>query len=114
MWLKGLSDGEKYGLISQAASDAPLCLEGLEAVLQLGWYDMNVYIQTSTGIRHVLAGRPRALQPRQTQREQRVRSGGTRARIARGLLHVHWTLAQWSMKVKKALGVCQSHSLDSV
>ena len=49
-WLTGLSDGEKYGLISQAASDAPLCLEGLEAVLQLGWYDMNVYIQTSTGM----------------------------------------------------------------
>ena len=49
-WLTGLSDGEKYGLISQAVSDAPLCLEGLEAVLQLGWYDMNVYIQTSTGM----------------------------------------------------------------
>ena len=50
MWLTGLSDGEKYGLISQAVSDAPLCLEGLEAVLQLGWYDMNTYIQTSTGM----------------------------------------------------------------
>ena len=48
MWLTGLSDGEKYGLISQAVSDAPLCLEGLQAVLQLGWYDMNTYIQTST------------------------------------------------------------------
>ena len=41
MWLEDLSDGEKYGLISQAARDAPLCLEGLEAVLQLGWYDMH-------------------------------------------------------------------------
>ena len=86
-WLTGLSDGEKYGLISQAASDAPLCLEGLEAVLQLGWYDMNVYIQTSTGIRHVLAGRPRALQPRQTQREQRVLHALVAARERAEQLH---------------------------